>query len=222
MTVPFRIGLTGGIASGKSTIALLFAKLGVPVIDTDQLARDVVAKGSPILTQVIEKFGLSVLSADGSLNRTELRRRIFEDPQQRTMLEQLLHPAIRLALETAVAATSAPYVLIVIPLLAETGRATQCDRVLVVDCPPEVQLRRLLARDHETKLQAERMIAAQASRSSRLAIADDVLQNTESVRELETAVLGLHAKYLDLAAQHRVAATAGIPGKSHRAPPKEH
>jgi dephospho-CoA kinase len=207
VTAPFRIGLTGGIASGKSTVALLFAELGVPVIDTDQLARDVVAPGTPVLTQVIEKFGISVLLADGSLNRTELRRRVFQDPEQRLLLEQLLHPAIRLAVEAAVAASTAPYVLIAIPLLAETGGSAQCDRVLVVDCPPEVQLQRLLTRDSETKAQAERMIAAQASRSSRLAIADDVLQNTGSTRELETAVLGLHARYLALAARHQVAAT---------------
>jgi dephospho-CoA kinase len=144
---PPRIGLTGGIASGKSTVSRLFGALGVPVIDADEVARDVVAPGSMLLQQVFEKFGPQLRRADGSLDRTGLRRMVFADASRRRQLETLLHPAISVRTEKLAAQAGGPYQIHVIPLLVETHAGARFDRVLVVDCPPALQLARLQARD---------------------------------------------------------------------------
>ena len=143
----FRIGLTGGIASGKSTVASLFAALGVPIVDTDLLAREVVAPGSPLLREIAEHFGVQLLQRRRQLNRHDLRERVFADLGERQWLEALLHPAIRELTDARCEAASGPYVIVAIPLLVETGGAARFDRVLVVDCDPELQLARLMARD---------------------------------------------------------------------------
>ena len=156
MRSPLRIGLTGGIASGKTTVANLFAALGVTIVDTDLLSREVVAPGSPLLRQITDHFGMAVQSGDGSLDRQELRKRIFEDPEERKWLEGLLHPAIRKLTDERSAAATGPYVMVAIPLLVETGGASRFDRVLVVDCDPGVQLARLMARDGSTREEAQR------------------------------------------------------------------
>lgn len=197
---PLRIGLTGGIASGKSTVAGLFAALGVPVIDTDQVAREVVAPGTPLLAQLVERFGPQVLQADGSLDRRQLRERIFADPQARADLEALTHPAIAAATAARSAAAGGDYQLIAVPLLAEKGLADRYDRVLVVDCDPAVQRLRLTLRDALAPPLADAMLAAQASRSQRLAVADDVIVNAGSVADLARQVESLHARYRALAA----------------------
>ncbi len=196
---PLRIGLTGGAGSGKSTVAQLFGALGVPVIDADQVARDVVAPGTALLAQVLERFGEQLRRPDGSLDRAALRRLVFEHPARRRELEALLHPAIRERTEQLAARAAGPYQIHVIPLLVETGARARFERVLVVDCPPELQLARLQARDGCDAQQARAMLASQASRSARLAAADDVILNDADAGALAPRVAALHRKYLSLA-----------------------
>ncbi|MBS0375455.1 MAG: dephospho-CoA kinase [Proteobacteria bacterium] len=203
MNAPLRIGLTGGIASGKTAVAAAFARRGVPVIDTDQLAREVVEPGRPALAAVVAAFGAGVLGADGRLDRRQLRAIVFADAARRRELEAILHPAIRAAMAEAVAGLRAPYVVLAIPLLVETGGRDPVDRVLVVDCPPELQVARLMARDGETVDAARAILAAQASREARLAAADDVIDNHGTLEALEAAVAQLHERYLALAAARR-------------------
>jgi dephospho-CoA kinase len=200
------VGLTGGIACGKSTVANLFAALGVTIVDTDLLAREVVAPGSPLLGQIREHFGDAVFHTDGSLERRALRARVFADPTERQWLERLTHPAIRALTDVRCEAATGRYVIVAIPLLTETGSAGRFDRVLVVDCRPELQLSRLQARDCSTRVQAERMLAAQASREQRLALADDVIQNDGDIAALRDRVQALHRQY-SAAAQAAEAAT---------------
>jgi dephospho-CoA kinase len=191
-----RIGLTGGIASGKTTIANLFAALGVPVIDTDVLAREVVEPGSEALAAIAAHFGPQILQADGSLDRAALRARVFAAPDERRWLEALTHPRIRALMEARCESAGGPYQIVAIPLLAETGRDARVDRVLAVDCEPEMQIMRLRARDGSTREQAERILAAQATRAARLQIADDVVANDADIARLSTQVEALHRRYL--------------------------
>jgi dephospho-CoA kinase len=196
---PLRIGLTGGIASGKSTVAECFARLGVPVIDTDQLARAVVEPAQPALAAVAAAFGPDLLAPGGRLNRAKMRARIFADPDARTRLEAILHPRIRNATLAAAQAAGGHYQLIVVPLLFESGFDALVDRVLVVDCPEELQRERLAERDGETPDSIARILAAQLPRGERLARADDVISNDGKLGELHDAVADLHHRYLDLA-----------------------
>ena len=199
MTRPLRIGLTGGIASGKSTVTQRFTELGVPVIDADVASRRVVQPGTPGLAQVVERFGAVVL-ADGQLDRPALRALIFNDSSSRQALDAILHPLIRAEMEREVARAQAPYVVMAIPLLVEAGSsAKRVDRVLVVDADETLQIQRLQARDGSSEQQARAILASQASRTARLAAADDVLLNTGSVAELRQAVDRLHEQYLQLA-----------------------
>jgi dephospho-CoA kinase len=194
------IGLTGGIASGKSTVARLFAARGIPVIDLDQVAREVVAPGTPLLARVIERFGPAVRQADGSLDRRALRRQVFAHPEERRALEALLHPAIFRRAAELVAAADGPYRIIVNPLLAEMGAAGRYDRVLVVDCDEALQRARLAERDRSPPEEIDNILAAQATRARRLALADDVIVNDGDLAALEAKVEALHARYLELAA----------------------
>lgn len=194
-----RIALTGGIASGKSTVAELFARQGIPIIDADVIARQVVEPGQPALLQVVTELGEEVLGPDGRLDRRRLRERIFADPSVRRRLEAILHPAIRTAMDRQSASAGGPYQMLVIPLLTEGGgRGDRADRVLVVDVPESVQVERLMQRDRVGREQALAALQAQASRTQRLAIADDVIFNADGPAELEPQVLALHAKYLGL------------------------
>jgi dephospho-CoA kinase len=196
-----RIGLTGGIASGKSTVAQRFVELGVPVIDADEAARTVVLPGQPGLARVVEKFGVGVLGADGQLDRRALRHQVFSDPALRKELEAILHPLIQAEMERSAAATAGPYLVMAIPLLVEGGRGrNQVDRILVIDVDEDVQLQRVMTRDSCTLEQARAILAAQASRADRLKAADDVLVNSGSVSDLHQAVDRLHERYLRLAA----------------------
>ena len=195
----FRVALTGGIASGKSTVADQFAALGVPVIDTDVIAREVVEPGQPALSAVVEAFGEEMLAADGRIDRRRMRERVFADPAARRRLESILHPAIRAEMERQSSLAGGAYQLLVIPLLTEGGRRDHVDRVLLVDVPESVQIKRLMRRDEVSEAQARTSLAAQASRSERLAIADDVICNTGYREELFQKVARLHEKYLALA-----------------------
>ncbi|HVC01070.1 MAG TPA: dephospho-CoA kinase [Steroidobacteraceae bacterium] len=196
---PLRIGLTGGIASGKTTVARRFAELGVAVIDADEIARALVAPGEPALGEIITRFGGAILTPDGALDRRALRERVFADVRARRDLEAILHPRIHTQMARRAAAAAGPYVLLVIPLLVEGGARRDLDRILVVDASEQAQFERLLARDGGPAEQAQAMLAAQASRADRLALADDVLRNDGSVEVLRAGVDDLHRRYLALA-----------------------
>jgi dephospho-CoA kinase len=198
-----RIGLTGGVASGKSTAAARFAERGVPVIDADQAARTVVAAGQPGLAAVIERFSPSVLTPGGELDRRALRDLIFSDPKSRRDLEAILHPLINAEMERLEKAAKGHYVVMAIPLLVEGDAAGRVDRILVVDTDESVQLQRLMARDGIDADQARAILAAQARRAERLAKADDVLENDGTVADLRQAVDRMHERYLSLAAALR-------------------
>ena len=197
------IGLTGGIASGKSALEKAFAAHGIVVADADLLAREVVAPGEPALAAVVERFGRDVLQADGQLDRAALRVRVFGDPDQRRTLEAILHPAIRARLEAICRAAPGPYAIATVPLLTEGGgRAAYpwLHRILVVDTPTAVQKARLMQRDGIDAALAERMMATQASRADRLALADDIVVNDGDIAHLQHVADALHRRYLALAA----------------------
>ena len=196
---PLRIGLTGGIASGKSTVADMFAALGVPLIDTDVIAREVVAPGAPALDEVRARFGDAVIDASGNLDRAAMRKIVFADDEARLALEGILHPRIGAETRRQAEKAGGPYQIIVVPLLATSALKDYVDRVLVVDCEEDTQIERLLARDAETVEQARRILAAQSSRAERLAIADDIINNDHSLEHVRNQVEDLHRTYLDLA-----------------------
>ena len=199
MAKPFVIGVTGGIGSGKTTICNEFARLGAPVVDTDQVARDVVAPGTPGLAALVAAFGSDILDGEGQLDRRRMRARVFADPAQRQQLEALLHPLIREGTDARVQAAGFPYCLVCIPLLVERGGGNRVDRVLVIDCPVEVQIARVMSRDDLTAREVEAIIGTQASREARLAAADDVLLNDGDLAALRARIEALHAQYLVLA-----------------------
>ncbi|HEU0154264.1 MAG TPA: dephospho-CoA kinase [Arenimonas sp.] len=197
-----RVAVTGGVASGKSAVTAAFEALGASVVDADIAAREVVAPGQPALAGIAARFGSESLLPDGQLDRAAMRRRVFADPTAKADLEALLHPPIRAWLQAACDAATGPYVVVAIPLLAEGGgraRYPWLDRILVVDVPQAVQTARLMARDGMDPDLARRMVAAQASRAERLAIADDVIVNDGTLADLEAAVGRLHPRYLALA-----------------------
>jgi dephospho-CoA kinase len=195
-----RIGLTGGIASGKSTVEQRFTELGVPVINADDSARAVVARGRPGLAAVVERFGAGILTPQGELDRRELRSLIFTDAARRKELEAILHPLIRADMEQRSSQSAGPYVVLSIPLLVEGNTRGRCDRILVVDADESLQLARLMSRDAVSEAEARATLAAQTSRAARLAAADDVLVNASTVADLRQAVDLLHRRYLELAA----------------------
>ncbi len=192
------IGLTGGIGCGKSAVTDLFSSLGVPVIDADIAAREVVAKGEPALDSLCQLFGSAILNTDGSLNRRQLRDIIFSDPEARQQVETVLHPRIRESMDARLAQLTTPYAITSIPLLLENGLERTVNRVLVVDCSPEEQIRRVRERDRVDTDGVEKIIASQISREKRLAAADDVIVNSGSLEELKTVVDRLDAKYIQL------------------------
>ena len=195
----WRVGLTGGIASGKSTVAAMFAALGIPVIDLDELAREVIAPGTELLARVLGRFGAAVRDPAGGLNRRALRELVFTDAAARCDLEALLHPAIRERAAQRIATAGGPYQIIVDPLLTESGSAERYDRVLLVDCDEALQRARLTARDGATAAQAQAALAAQATRAARRAVASDVLDNSGNYSQLLPQVRALHAQFLALA-----------------------
>lgn len=194
------IGLTGGIGSGKSTVAQIFAQRGAPVIDADVVARQVVAPGSQGLQDLVAEFGREILNMDGSLDRARLRHIAFQDAKSRERLEALLHPRIwdEMRRQAASASDEAAYVILVIPLLIESGHTERVDRILVVDCPQEHQTRRAMARDHASAEEIQAIMAAQVSRQQRLEAADDIIDNSGDIDALTSQVNRLHRAYLCL------------------------
>ena len=199
---PFVIGLTGGIGSGKSAAADLFAARGALMVDTDQIAHQLTAPGGTAMDAIRQAFGNGVVAADGALNRAAMRALAFEDPDARKRLEAILHPMIRAESERLCLAATTPYVMLVVPLLIESGTYRQrVRRLCVVDCPEEVQVARVMQRSGLEERQVRAIMAAQASRAERLAAADDVIDNGGSYEQLAAQVERLHAAYLQLAAK---------------------
>ena len=208
MSAPPRIGLTGGIASGKSTVADMFAELGATIIDTDVIAREVVAPGQPALDEIAATFGKMLIDDDGYLDRGALRKLVFADDEARKRLEAIVHPRIQdetgrqsnqaEAANRLANQTKGRYQIIVVPLLVNSSLKDILDRVLVVDCDEKTQIRRLTARDAESEDQARRMLAAQSSREERLAIADDIIRNDDSLASTLDQVAALHEIYRSL------------------------
>jgi dephospho-CoA kinase len=196
---PLRVGLTGGIASGKSTVADMFADLGATIIDTDVIAREVVMPGQPAFEEIRALFGDAVIRDDNTLDRAAMRKLVFADEPLRERLEGILHPRIRDETFSQASTAGGDYQIIVVPLLAESPLKDYVDRILVVDCDEETQIRRLLERDTDTEEQARRILAAQASRDERLAIADDVIRNEANLDSTRSQVASLHEIYRSLA-----------------------
>ncbi len=195
------VGLTGGIASGKSLVGAMFVKLGAALIDTDVVAREVVAPGEPGLAAVIAEFGPAVVSPSGDLNRPALRSLVFADDAKRRTLEGILHPMIRSRARAKLADLAVPYALVAVPLLVETSFGELVDRILVVDCPESLQLERLMRRDAIPKPEALAMLRAQIDRATRLKAAHDIIDNSGTTETTRRQVELAHRRYLDLAAQ---------------------
>ena len=198
------IVITGGIASGKTTVTGAFAALGVPIFDADAISRELVVPGQPALAEIAATFGSDVLAPDGGLDRRRLRERIFADEAARRRLEAILHPRVRSELRARAAACNAPYCVLAIPLYTESAQAYDwVDRVLVIDVPEAVQLARLMQRDGTTEESARRALAAQATRAQRLALADDVIDNAGAIDDLPRVVARLHRLYTALSAREK-------------------
>ena len=196
----FVVGLTGGIGAGKSAVSERFAWLGVPVVDTDVIARELTVSGGEALPAIREAFGNSVFSRADELDRAALRQQVFADPAARARLEAILHPLIRRAAGQRLAALDAPYALLVVPLLLETGAyADIVQRTLLVDCPESIRVERVMARSALTRAEVEAIVAAQVHDEARRAVADDKIDNTGGLDALDTAVAELHVRYLEWA-----------------------
>jgi dephospho-CoA kinase len=193
------VALTGGIGCGKSTVSRHLESFGIPVIDADVLAHRLVEPGTPALHEILETFGHHLSDEKGSLDRDALRNFIFNNPQQRKRLEAILHPRIREGMQAWISEQSAPYVVLVIPLLFETGQTDLADRVLVVDCDESKQMQRVAIRDDQSKTQIQQIIDAQVSRNTRLQGADDVLENNGDMETLLNSTRRIHQHYLKLA-----------------------
>lgn len=193
------IALTGGVGSGKSTVAAIFSRLGAPVIDADALAHSLTAPGSPVLDLISEAFGSDFIDTDGGMDRAAMRALVFSDPSARARLQSILHPRIRSEMRRRLAELRAPYAVLEIPLLFETGQTDIADLILVVDLPESEQIRRVQIRNGLTPEEIRRIMDSQASRSERLAGADDVIDNSTNARALEDQVHHLHQRYLEFA-----------------------
>jgi len=195
----FTVVLTGGIASGKTAVSDFFARLGVPVVDTDLIAREAVEPGRPALNRIVEMFGEEFLDPQGQLDRQKMRLAIFSDPAQKARLEAILHPLIATQVIRRVETLDSRYCILVIPLYTQSSAYAWIDRVLVVDVSEEAQIQRVIARDQISRKQAQSILRAQISRQQRLALADDIVENSGSLNELKDKVEELHRKYLGLA-----------------------
>ncbi|HDX8595017.1 MULTISPECIES: dephospho-CoA kinase [unclassified Aeromonas] len=196
------VAITGGIGSGKTTVANQFAELGIEVVDADIIAREVVEPGTPALAAIAAHFGANVIAPDGRLDRRQLRERVFTDPQAKGWLNALLHPLIRSEMQRQCAAARSPYCLLVVPLLVENRLTALANRVLVIDVDEATQIERTCRRDGVSREQAEAILAAQASRTERLAAADDVLDNQNGTPEaIKSRIFALHETYLAFASQ---------------------
>jgi dephospho-CoA kinase len=194
-----KIGLTGGIGSGKSSVCALFQELGVNIIDADNIAKALVAPGLPALTQIIDQFGKEFLQADGTLDRAKLRKLIFSDKEKKQQLENILHPLVYKQIDIEIQHSTSPYCIIAVPLLLETQKSQLFDRILVVDCSIEEQLQRVESRDKLNRTQILSIIGSQIPREQRLKRADDIIDNSANITQLAEQIKRLHNSYLLLA-----------------------
>lgn len=200
VTAPLTIGLTGGIGSGKSAVTNRFAELGIRVVDTDEIAHGLTTPGGLALAKIRNTFGDDVITPDGALDRHAMRKLVFKDPGSRRRLEAILHPMIRQISDTLCAEAPGPYVVLAVPLLVESGHYLErVDRICVVDCPVDLQVERVRVRSGLDEAQIRAIIASQATREARLAVADDIINNTGSLEDLHRQVDSLHAHYLEYA-----------------------
>ncbi len=195
------IGLTGGIGSGKSAAASFFKNEGINVIDADQVAKEVVEKDTPGFKKVVEYFGPEIIHADGSIDRAKLRKEVFESIEKRGVLESITHPLVREKMSERILASQSPYSIIEVPLIFETKSMSSYDRVLVIDCESKLQLERAALRDKNSSDVIQNIINSQCSREERLSIANDVISNNDSLKNLQTRSLAMHHFYLGLAKQ---------------------
>lgn len=194
------VGLTGGIGSGKSAAAECFRAHGIVIVDADAVAHELTGPGGEAMAAIAAEFGARVITPDGALDRSAMRQLVFAEPAARIRLEQILHPRIRAICDQRCAAASSPYALLVVPLLVESGTHRQrCQRLAVVDCPEEVQIARVMARNGMTRSEVERIMAAQATRAQRLAAADDIIDNSGAPAALAPQIAALNDKYLEMA-----------------------
>jgi dephospho-CoA kinase len=201
---PYLVAVTGGIGSGKSTVADRFAARGIVLVDADLIAHQMTAPNGPAMPRLIETFGPGIRAADGSMDRAEMRSRVFKDPAAREQLESILHPMIRAESDRQIREAGSPYVMLVIPLLVETGGGKgRSHRILVVDCPEETQIARVISRSQLPRAQVESIMKAQATRAQRLAVANDVIDNSGGAEALEPQVQRLHEQYLRYSQVHR-------------------
>jgi dephospho-CoA kinase len=199
---PLIIGLTGGIGSGKSEVTRRFAKLGICIVDADEVAREVVLPGQAALSEIAQHFGEDILTANGELDRAKLRNIIFDSPDEKRWLENLLHPLINQIIRTRLAQAESAYAILASPLLLETQQHTLVDRVLIIDTSEALQLARASKRDNSNSEQIKAIMASQISRTERLARADDIVHNLGVIDELDAQVQQLHQQYLSLAQTH--------------------
>lgn len=195
---PFVVGLTGGIGSGKSAATAYFEKLGIDIVDADEVARDVVALGSEGLKEIENRFGNSILLEDGNLNRAVLREKVFSDINEKNWLNNLLHPLIRLRMQHLISESTSPYCILSVPLLVENKLTEMCNYVVVVDCPETMQLERALKRDGSTEETIRNIMASQATRNERIEAADTVLDNSTTLSALSAQIADLHNTLLAL------------------------
>ena len=195
---PFVVGLTGGIGSGKSAATAYFEKLGIDIVDADEVARDVVAPGSEGLKEIVNRFGNSILLEDGNLNRATLREKVFSDINEKNWLNNLLHPLIRLRMQHLIGESTSPYCILSVPLLVENKLTEMCNYVIVVDCPETMQLERALKRDGSTEETIRNIMASQATRNERIEAADTVLDNSTTLSALSAQIADLHTTLLVL------------------------
>jgi len=199
----FVVSLTGGIGSGKSAVAALFARRGITVVDTDAIAHELTSPGGGAMEAILESFGSDFITPEGALDRARMRALVFRDPQSKRRLERILHPRIRAESAVRIAAASSPYVILVVPLLVEAGvDRARYQRVMVVDCDEDVQIERVMRRSHLPDDEVRRIMASQVGRQERREAADDVVDNSEGLNDLEPQVEALHRRYLALAREH--------------------
>tara|TARA_A100000164_G_C21741775_1_gene692638 strand:- start:227 stop:820 length:594 start_codon:yes stop_codon:yes gene_type:complete len=192
------IGLTGGIGSGKSAAGIEFEKLGITVIDADEIAQKASLKNSKAYKEIVEYFGSSILDNSQNIDRRKLRNIVFNDDEQKKKLEQILHPAIREDISFAISNSKSPYTIIMVPLIYETNSKDNYNRILVIDCDEDIQISRAVTRDGASEEDIKKIINSQATKQERLSIADDVISNNSSIEKLSEKVLHLHKNYLEL------------------------
>lgn len=207
---PFVVAITGGIASGKTTVSNCFKKLGVPVIDTDLIARELVTPGQPALQQIKRQFGEQYFQNDGKLNREKLRKTIFSNPARKKQLENILHPAIEIVAQSRIRNLNSPYCILVIPLLIESKSYDWVDRILVVDLPEKLQVERLKDRDFLSSKEATAVMSSQSSRKERLAKANDIIDNSGVLQNILPVVQSLHDKYLEYSKERKTQVKTSI------------